>query len=427
MNRQLTLKKLMDRQLKLKKWYLEDCNYYGVVMAHGVVYGHHRIEDGIFIHTSGVAKLSGNGGKLSLYTCSGSHYQLLLSEADLSRRWESFDCAVKNFPLEEETRQMWINSLPGKEETLKPLKEREETFLAHLQEWLDGNMHFPRKDEESTGSETWWDSLMSAADEWSRKQCLEDWCWVKADFWERILPLFQRDRETMRILLPKFMEEWHMAGTDWELWINVLEKDFFKLCKGNRKLYRLWYETLFLDWMDMCCKRNNIKNKERYGQIIGSKRPRWYTDENFLRLVLEKSKMEDSCIYLLWMHRAMERKLRLCRQEKYGGIYLRELMTGQWREKERDDCVEVELAMAMESVEIVEGEGPLNEGENGFPEEDRRVLDQNDLEFFILCRKNGLLRRKYVDQYMEYAFEKNLLAVIPGLLDFRFENKSPAA
>ncbi len=416
----------MDGQLTLKKWYLEN-NYYGVVRAHGVVYGHHRIADGLFAHTSEVVRLSGSGEKLFLYTRSGSRYQLLLSEADLFRGWESYDCAVGNYTLEEETRKMWIHFLPGKEDALKPQKDREETFLAHLRKWLDSNMHSPGEDGKSMESETWWDSLKSAADKWARKQCLNEWCWVKADFWERILPLFQSNKETIKILLPKFLEEWHRAGTDWELWINVLEKDFYKLCKGNRKRYQMWYETLFLDWIDICCKGNTMNNIERYGRIIGSKRPRWYTDEKFFRLVLEKSEMEDSCIYLLWMHRAMERKLRMCRQEKYAGIYLRELMTGQWREEEKEDAVEVVLAMAMESVEIVEGEEPLDGGEDGFPEEDRRVLDQNDLEFFVLCRKNGLLRRKYADRYLEYAFEKNLLAVVPGLLDLRFESKLPAA
>lgn len=64
----------------LKNWYLKEC-FDGEIYANGTVLGHHRLEDGEFIHTSKIENIYLCGdSEYVIETHSGSLYQLLTNE-----------------------------------------------------------------------------------------------------------------------------------------------------------------------------------------------------------------------------------------------------------------------------------------------------------------------------------------------------------
>lgn len=64
----------------LKNWYLDE-TYDGYIYARGTVFGHHRLEDGTFIHTSVIMKLYRcSEGEYVAETRSGSLYHLFADE-----------------------------------------------------------------------------------------------------------------------------------------------------------------------------------------------------------------------------------------------------------------------------------------------------------------------------------------------------------
>lgn len=274
------------------------------------------------------------------------------------------------------------------------------------------------------------EDIPAAVEKLAREEGLGGWCWQTVDFWERLLPLLWERKELVSVMLPRFLKQARVAYSRLESWRKFLQEDFFRLCREDEALWRMWYGAILGEWMESLTGFTLIgeKQKDVYMQIIRQCRPECYSDEDFFQLVLEKGDMENSVIYLLWMKRVMGRKLRLNRDEKYGGTYLHELLAGEWMMKEKekeildedDRWIPVGLTMAMEAVGQIEGRGGKEELKDGFPVEDHIVLEQNDLELFMLCRKNGLLRGQYVDAYREYAMEKKCFALMPGILQMQY-------
>lgn len=81
------------RMLTLKNWYVD-----AGMQAHGIVYGHYRLGDGQFIHTSWIMKvyrLEGEEPGYVLETMSGSLYQLWEKEMEPERKEKTLEALAQ--------------------------------------------------------------------------------------------------------------------------------------------------------------------------------------------------------------------------------------------------------------------------------------------------------------------------------------------
>lgn len=121
--------------IKLTNWCITEYNseQKGIYIAHGTVFGHPRLADGIYIHTSKIEKLEMNKSSNSviMHTKSGNEYELLLKELSL-----------KEFEMTKEIMEEFKVSLPDYKKCEKMIREEEENTLANVAEQIqDGELY----------------------------------------------------------------------------------------------------------------------------------------------------------------------------------------------------------------------------------------------------------------------------------------------
>lgn len=409
----------MKENLTLRNWSFAK-TYDGRIQAFGAVYGHtrHDLRDGMNIHTSPVVSVSGRGNQLTVETCSGSLYHLLLTQMDMRHARESYECA-KKWLSGDRMRSRWRSFFKVQDEICgKAPEEREKIFLQKIRDFLG-----KAKESTLTGED-----VVSAVDELTVEEGLVEWRWKDPNSWKRFLPLLRGQSELISFFFGRFLEEMQIPEPGgWkqgqEGWHGVFLTELFQLCRGEKELYRLWYETYLLRFSGF---------SEEYRETVRERRPGWYTDEDFFRLLLERSRFGEyvvepepeiysSWYYLFQTARAMGRKLQVNRKGKYSGVFLHDYLTGEWQNREDPDDLEAGLTIHMEAMQI-SGEC-AEEMKDGFPAEDHAAVDRNEPEFFLLCWRNGLLRERYLEQYLEYAFEQKRFAVIPAIVSLKWKGE----
>lgn len=402
----------MKKQLTLTNWYLTMAYAIGT-HAHGMVFGHYKFDDGSFIHTSRIVDITREGGALLIETVSGSHYQAPLAKIDVRHMEESYSVAREWMEPEMlGTWETWAKCIEGREWMNgingEPIEDKKADFVKRMRSYLKGE----------GGLEPDTSDVLTEIERLAGELNLTKWCFREPDFWERVLPLLQKRKDLSSVFFPKFMEHYRKTRHTAE-WEEIMQTKFGTWCRKDREFYRTWFETLIQDWMDVASHIPSGALPLIYEKLIVEKRPKWYSDEDFFRMVLEKGDERgegESCIWLSWMARFMGRKLQISRRGEYSGTYLRKWLTGEWKERQDPDFLLFGLSVIMEAAEVTDEEGGEEELPDGFPASDRTVLDCNDLDLFLEALRSGVLRARYMEQYMTYALDQGKFALIPGMM-----------
>jgi hypothetical protein len=243
------------------------------------------------------------------------------------------------------------------------------------------------------------------------------------------------DKERVKFLFNKVMEEFLTAFVDKgkvEDGIHILCTCFLPVCREDRELYRMWYEGIFMEWMKerITPKGYWLNRDEAFQKCLMENRPEFYDDKYVFEMLVRNNVSNEGGVYLIWMRRLCGgRKPCLDRGDKYGATFLKELYTGNWigkwiqEEGNSPEDVSFCFQLAMDNIESITGEYKELSSEDALPKEECAVLDCDDSGLLMSCIKNGMLRKKYVDEYIDYSICKGKLKIIPYLIQFKHSDK----
>jgi hypothetical protein len=242
----------------------------------------------------------------------------------------------------------------------------------------------------------------------------------------------ERFHHVMDQFIPAFI-----AAEKWEDGFYILRTCFLPVCRQDPELYRMWYEGVFMEWMKERYHLNDfirikdfyLKQAERdemYKQCLMENRPEFYKDEDLFEMIVKNNLSNIGGLYLIWMRRLCGRKMKLDRGNQYGAMFLKELFTGSWIDIEKDPQENLPMCfqLAMDNIACISGEySACTHGEE-LPKEESAVLDLGDVGVLVSCMKNGMLRKRNAEEYLEYAVLKGKQNMIPYLVRFQYSDET---
>lgn len=144
-----------------------------------------------------------------------------------------------------------------------------------------------------------------------------------------------------------------------------------------------------------------------------------YEDEDFLRMLVDKTRYKDICLHLVWYGaQILGRRVVWNMNSDTGKRFLNALIKGGKEQKEQEDVPAFYYA-AMSNLRVERD--MLVEGE--LKEEEKIILGFNEKELCAACCKNGFFRREKVEDYLEYSIKKGYLELVPVFIMLKYREE----